>query len=84
MKTIVASIRQDGPPEEFLVGVVVDGVEASFRLRVNLPGLYSVEPVGRKYLDLFRYSMAPRKIARLVIEAYKGNVATFPIDLGDI
>jgi len=77
MRTIVTNIRQSGAPEEFVVEALVDGIEESFRLRVTLPDLLSVQPIGRRFLDVFEYSMAPRKIAGLVVGVYKGQPADF-------
>lgn len=84
MKTIVKSIRQSGPAEEFVVEVLVNGMAKAFRLSVVLPGLHSITAADRSFLDTFQYSMAPRKIAGLVIDTYKGQAAKLPIDLGDI
>jgi hypothetical protein len=83
MRTVVKEIRRCDVAENFMVTVEADGQEKSFRLSVVSPDFYSVK-FDRDFEEVFANSMAPKKIARLVIDAYAGKAQVFPVDLGDI
>lgn len=84
MRTIVVAIHQGSCPEEFVVDTLIDGTPRSFRLRVVLPGMFSVTTEEAEFYDAFELSMAPRRIARLVIAVYKREPVVLPVDLGEI
>jgi hypothetical protein len=89
MRTIVTDIRQGASAEDFIITVLVDGRQKTFHLSVVVLSspdqLYTLHAEdGRDFENTFEHSMAPKKIAGLVLRWYGGEMIPLPIDLGDI
>jgi len=81
MKAIVLDIRQGDIREEFVVEMETDGTRRSFRLRLVLPRLDTIEPLDPGFLNTFQYTLVPRKVGQLIYRTYQGEQFDFPLDL---
>ena len=85
MRTVVMDIRQGASAEEFVVTVLVNDHQKTFRLHVVLPHRLTLQAENsRDFENTFEHSMAPKRIAGLVLRSYRGEIIHLPIDLGDI
>lgn len=84
MKTVVCGIDSGPLAGDFVVNLLVADEAMSFRMRLDLPSAKTATVEDGHFYDIFYCSRAPHKIAQLVLDIFRGNHVSFPVNLGDI